>query len=67
MCPLVLSLYGHTDSGGYWEEDCDAATKSCGWLALLLIYVDDFKMAAPNGVASGMWADLKKLISMEEP
>ena len=25
---------GYPDSGGYWEEDCDAATKACGWKAM---------------------------------
>ena len=23
VCPLVLSLYGHPDSGGYWDKHCD--------------------------------------------
>ena len=31
VAPLVLALYGHPDAGGYWEEQCDAAIKSCGW------------------------------------
>ena len=31
VCPLVLSLYGHPDSGGYWEQHCTEALKSVGF------------------------------------
>ena len=31
VVPLVLALYGHPDAGGFWEEQCDAAVKSCGF------------------------------------
>ena len=24
VCPLRLSLYGHPDSGGYWEQHCES-------------------------------------------
>ena len=24
VCPLVLALYGHPDSGGYWEQHCES-------------------------------------------
>ena len=30
-------------------------------------YVDDFKMAVPSEAAPELWAELKKLIGMEEP
>ena len=23
VCPLILALYGHPDSGGYWEQHCE--------------------------------------------
>ena len=54
---LVRALYGHPDSGGYWERHCEAAVRKCGfepieeWPSvfwnkdrklLLMIYVDDF-------------------------
>ena len=31
VCPLVLSLYGHPDAGGYWERHCTQALKSIGF------------------------------------
>ena len=31
VCPLVLALYGHPDSGGYWEKHCDAHLKNVGF------------------------------------
>ena len=27
VCPLVLALYGHPDSGGHWEIHCEAKLK----------------------------------------
>merc|ERR1711884_507298 len=63
VCPLVLSLYGHPDAGGYWERHCDTVLQSKGWAPIpgwrscywhakcrsyLVVYVDDFKMAGPE-------------------
>ena len=31
VCPLVYSLYGHPDSGGYWEAHCTKALSSAGF------------------------------------
>ena len=31
VCPLVLSLYGHPDAGGYWERHCDTFLQTIGW------------------------------------
>ena len=60
VCPLRLALYGHPDVGGCWEAHCHASLLKCGFLpvqdwpsvywldasrVLLLVYVDDFKMA----------------------
>ena len=62
VCPLVLSLYGHPDAGGYWERHCDGILQSRGWVPVpgwrscywhaecetfLIVYVDDFKMSGP--------------------
>ena len=30
VCPLVLSLYGHPDAGGYWERHCDKVLQAVG-------------------------------------
>lgn len=83
IVPLVLSLYGHPDSGGYWEEHCNERVEKCGWVAvswewqsvfyhpdtksMLLIYVDDFKLAAPKQHQKRLWDDLRKHIEMEAP
>ncbi len=29
--PLILALYGHPDSGGYWERHCEKHLKSIGF------------------------------------
>ena len=26
VCPLRLALYGHPDSGGFWERHCETST-----------------------------------------
>jgi hypothetical protein len=31
VCPLVLALYGHPESGGYWEQHCEAHLLSVGF------------------------------------
>ena len=30
-CPLILALYGYTDSGGYWEKMAYDGVKALGW------------------------------------
>ena len=83
VVPLVLSLYGHPESGGYWEAHCEKAVKKHGWQkvgwewpsvfwhpekeALLVIYVDDFKIAAKQGDQEELWAALRKDIAMDPP
>jgi len=63
VVPLVLALYGHPDAGGFWELHCEKALKEVGftraapdWKSvfrhealdlLLVVYVDDFKLAGP--------------------
>jgi hypothetical protein len=59
---LVLALYGHTDAGGFWEAHCEEKLLTIGFTrlaeewkgvfwhiathSLLIVYVDDFKLAA---------------------
>ena len=31
VCPLILALYGHPDSGGFWEKHCEAHVFSFGF------------------------------------
>ena len=81
VVPLVLALYGHVDSGGYWEEKCTKAVSSLGfqklvwewpglywhpeYKALLGIYVDDFKLAAPEKHQNELWKKLRSVITMD--
>ena len=82
VCPLILALYGHPDSGGFWEQHCEEHVLSLGfklipswyscywhdvWKVFLVIYVDDFKMSGPKSILSHAWAELKKGIRMDEP
>ena len=63
VVPMLLALYGHPESGAYWERHCEAHLTSQGfevipnwpsafWHArlrlFLTVYVDDFKMAGPK-------------------
>ena len=32
VCPLLLALYGHPDSGGYWEKHCNTHLGSVGFV-----------------------------------
>ena len=73
VCPLVLSLYGHPDAGGYWERHCDKTLQSKGWNPIpgwrscywheecqtyLIVYVDDFKMAGPAEHKARLWSEI---------
>ena len=81
---LRLALYGHPDSGTCWERHCDAHLKKVGfepvseiWNScyyhkklklLLVVYVDDFKMAGPTGsLDSEGWKLIRQGLTMEEP
>ena len=79
---LILALYGHPDSGGYWEQKCDQHVKSMGcvaisdwrscyfhneWSLFLVIYVDDFKLTGPVGKLAAAWKALKKGLNLDTP
>ena len=70
VCPLRLALYGHPDSGGFWERHCEQHLmaqgfapvrpwRSCYYHKLLkqflVVYVDDFKMSGPAETAQDAW------------
>ena len=84
VCPLMLALYGHPDSGGIWENHCASRLEGNGWVQvlpeiwqsifyhpelelLLVIYVDDFKMAGPQGNLKKGWANISSVIDMDPP
>ncbi len=76
VAPLVMSLYGHPDSGGYWERHCDKHLRSVGfqpvsevWASCywhqklelyLVVYVDDFKLAGKAGNIEAGWELIRK-------
>ena len=81
MGPLILSLYGHTQSGGYWEDHCDKHLLNIGfekmeeWFStywheelsvMLIVYVDDFKMAGPKAAVDEAWRLLRTKTSTTE-
>eukprot|EP00971_Amphidinium_carterae_P286808 5694323-Amphidinium_carterae.1 len=82
VCPLVRALYGHPDAGGYWERHYEKQVRSVGFVpvpewnsvfyhpqqdCLLVVYVDDFKMAGPKDAVPKMFAKLAEKIKMDAP
>ena len=72
---MELSLYGHPESGYYWEDHCDKAIRkegfdpieewpSCYWheelKIMLIVYVDDFAMSGPKENLAKAWALIRK-------
>ena len=84
-CPVVRlkkALYGHADSGGYWERHCDSSLRKVGFAPVpnwpsvyhhagldltLMVYVDDFKMAGPKGNLAAGWRLIQKHLNLDEP
>ncbi len=79
---LLLALYGHPDSGGYWENQCEQHLRSVGftpvadWRSmffhpvpklLLAVYVDDFKMFGPSANMAKGWSLVQSGIRMDQP
>ena len=80
---LLRALYGHPDSGTMWEQHCDLHVKSMGFVPvgeewpscfvqlklrlLLVVYVDDFKMAGPKDNLPTGWSLLQKGLVIETP
>ena len=89
VCPLEKALYGHPESGYYWEEHCDEKLRLEGFQpidewpgtyyhpkhkAFLVVYVDDFKLAAPAHLPGSkrdniadVWALIQKHVEMDPP
>ena len=78
---LRKALYGHPDSGTMWEQHCDKAVKEVGFVAvgpewpstyyhkemelLLVVYVDDLKMAGPESKMKLGWQKLRSKLDLE--
>ena len=82
VVPLLRALYGHPDSGTYWEEHCDKHCQSVGFdpipnwpscyyhgkLSLfLVIYVDDFKMSGPEKHLPEGWKLIMEGLNIDPP
>ena len=82
MCRLKLALYGHPDSGGYWEQHCANQLIKGGfepvkdWSTmywhptlrlLLMVYVDDFKMSGPAKNMPKGWQLVREGIKTDAP
>ena len=82
VCPLVLALYGHPDSGGHWEAHCEKhlleagyvpipSWRSCFWhptlKLFLVVYVDDFKFSGPADKIAEGWELIRRHIKTDEP
>ena len=73
---LIKALYGHPDAGTLWEEHCDKNVKAVGFepvgadvhrkmKLLLVVYVDDFKMAGPKENLKQGWNLLRTHLGIE--
>ena len=78
---LILALCGHTDAGGFWEEHCEEHLFSIDYTRLaeewpgvywheetksfLIVYVDDFKLAAKAELHDRLWAAIRRVIDMD--
>ena len=80
--PLVKSLYGHPDAGGYWEQHCNAHLKKSGfepienWPSMffhselqlmLMVYVDDFEMSGPAKNLADGWKRIRSGLDIDDP
>ncbi len=81
MTLLLRALYGHPDSVTMWEVKCDQDVKDVGFEAigaewpsvyfhytlklLLIIYVDDFKMAGPEANLDEGWELIRTKLNIE--
>lgn len=76
---LKDALYGHPDAGSCWERHCDRRMKAKGFKPLenwpscyfhgdlkliLMIYVDDFKLAGPKANLSIGWKMIQEAVEM---
>ena len=78
---LLRALYGHPDSGTFWEQHCDKSLRAVGfepilnWPScyvhpdldlLLIVYVDDFKLSGCAKNLKRGWELIRKHLEVEE-
>ena len=79
---MKKALYGHPDSGTFWEKHCEAQLKLAGFEPIsnwnscfkhprlklvLLVYVDDFKLAGPKANLALGWKLISQRITLDTP
>ena len=81
MVLLILTLYGHPESGVSWEALLTKALKTRGWhsipewpgvfihsdLSILVVYVDDLMLCAVPGMQAVHWKSIDEAIEFEDP
>ncbi len=82
VVPLRLALYGHPDSGSFWEQHCEERLllKSVrttpgrpGFFAhdtrrvILAVYVDDCKLAGVEQEIEPAWKAISDAVNVEPP
>ena len=83
VCRLDRALYGHPDAGTFWEQKCDEHLQKVGFKTigdawpscyhhaklnlLLVVYVDDFKLAGPSANLKKGWDLIGQGLSIEDP
>ena len=81
VVPLRKALYGHPDAGTFWEQHCDESVRAVGfepigeeWPSVyiheklqlvLVVCVDDFKMAGPQKNLAQGWSMLRTRLKIE--
>ena len=79
---LLKALYGHPNAGAYWENECSERVQALGYKPIpewpsvfwhpvrrlmLIVYVDDFKLAGPAEEHDGAWRDIQSVIDTTPP
>ena len=82
VCILKLALYGHPGAGGYWERQRHEHLTSVGFVSvpdwrstywhvelklLLMVYVDDLKMAGTSANFTKAWSLIRQKNKTDEP
>lgn len=81
VCLMKKALYGHPDSGTFWEQHCNTRLRKVGFVPIagwnscffheklklfLLVYVDDFKLSGPAQNLPLGWSLIAKHITLDE-
>ena len=80
VCRLIKALYGHPESGAYWEKHCEKQLLAIGfhecneWKScffheklkvFLIVYVDDFKMAGKKENVQILWKQIQETTKID--